>query len=190
MKKFKKWDWNYLWLSIIMSIFYGRIQWNNFIGDPDGFYHARLAKWLSQGKLIETLPWMQFSSLRDNFTDHHLLYHILLAPFVSFFDPLIGVKIATVLFAVSMVLGFYWLIKKMGIPWPFYFSLGFVFLSGFNYRISLIKANSLSLLIIWFIIYALFKQKKYLSSILGFLFVWLYGGWPLAILIIIIYLLA
>ena len=190
MLKSKKWNWEYLWLTIIMSIYYGHIQWNNFIGDPDGFYHAKLAKWLSEGKLIESLPWMQFSSLRDNFTDHHLLYHLLLAPFTYFFDPLIGVKIATVVFAVLMVLAFYWLLKKMYIPWAFYFSLGFLLLNGLNFRISLIKANSLSLLIIWFIIYALFEQKKGLSLILGFLFVWLYGGWPLAILILGVYLLA
>ena len=190
MLKSKKWNWEYLWLTIIMSIYYGHIQWNNFIGDPDGFYHAKLAKWLSEGKLIESLPWMQFSSLGDNFTDHHLLYHLLLAPFTYFFDPLIGVKIAAVVFAVLMVLAFYWLLKKMYIPWAFYFSLGFLLLNGLNFRISLIKANSLSLLIIWFIIYALFEQKKGLSLILGFLFVWLYGGWPLAILILGVYLLA
>ena len=132
MLKSKKWNWEYLWLTIIMSIYYGHIQWNNFIGDPDGFYHAKLAKWLSEGKLIESLPWMQFSSLRDNFTDHHLLYHLLLAPFTYFFDPLIGVKIATVVFAVLMVLAFYWLLKKMYIPWAFYFSLGFLLLNGLN----------------------------------------------------------
>jgi len=190
MLKLKKWLWEYLWLTIIMSVYYGYIQWNNFIGDPDGYYHAKLAKWLSEGKLIESLPWMQFSSLRDSFTDHQLLYHLLLAPFTYFFDPLTGVKIATVVFSVLMVLSFYWLLKKMYIPWAFYFALSFLLLNGLNFRMSLIKVNSLSLLIIWFIIYALLEQKKYLALILGWLFVWLYGGWPIAVLILGVYLLA
>jgi hypothetical protein len=183
-KLFKKYKLDYLSLTIIMTSYYGYIQWNAFIGDPDGFYHAKLAKWLTEGRLIESLPWMQFSSLKDSFTDHHLLYHLILAPFTVIFDPLIGVKIATVLFAVAMVLTFYWLLKKMYIPWAWYFSLAFLLLSGLNFRISLIKANSLSILMIWLIIYALFEQKKWLALILGWLFVWLYGGWPLAILIL------
>ncbi|MFA6307514.1 MAG: hypothetical protein WC664_01640 [Patescibacteria group bacterium] len=187
IKKFKL---DYIILAIIMSIYYGYIQWNNFVGDPDGFYHAKLAKWLAEGKLIESLPWMQFSSLRNDFTDHHLLYHLLLAPFTIFFDPMIGVKIATVIFAVAMVLTFYWFLKRFNIPWPFIFATSFLILNGFNFRASLIKANTLSVLMLYLIVYALFKQKYWLSTLLSAMFIWLYGGWPLAILILITYLIS
>lgn len=173
-----------------MSIYYGQIQWNNFIGDPDGFYHAKLAQLISQGIFIKSLPWMQFSTLKDNFTDHQLLYHILLAPFTIFWDPLLAVKIATVFFSMAMILIFYWLLKKFKIPWPLIFALSFLILNGLNWRISLIKVNSLSLLIIYLIIYALFKQKYLLSTLLGILFVWLYGGWPMALVILTVYILS
>jgi len=189
-KLINKYKIDYIILFIIMSIYYGHIQWNNFIGDPDGFYHAKLAKWLAEGKLIEKLPWMQFSSLRDSFTDHHLLYHLLLAPFVSFFNPLVGVKIATVVFAVAMILTFYWFLKKFNIPWPFIFASSFLILNGLNFRVSLVKANSLSILVIYLIVYALFKQKYILSTLFAAIFVWLYGGWPLAILILLVYILS
>lgn len=173
-----------------MFLYYGHIQWNSFVGDPDGFYHARLAKWLSEGKLIESLPWMKYSSLAERFTDHHLLYHLLLAPFVNFFDPLIGVKIASAVFSVVMVLLFYWLIKKMGLRWPMFFALAFLLLNGLNFRVSLIKANSLSIAMLWLIIYSLFEQKTKTLLVLSFLFVWLYGGWPLAIFILIIFIIS
>jgi hypothetical protein len=54
----------------------------------------------------------------------------------------------------------------------------------------LIKANSLSLLLLWLLIFALIKRKIWLTVVLGFVFVWLYGGWPLAILITLIYFIA
>lgn len=186
-KKLLGWKMDYILLFVVMSTYYSWIQWNNFIGDPDGFYHAKLATWIRQGHFIQSLPWMQISTLRDSFTDHHLLYHILLAPFTYIINPLIGVKIATVVFAVAMVMVFYWLLKRMHIHWPLAFALGFLTLNGLNFRISLVKANSLSILIIWLLIYALFEKRIWLSMILGFCFVWLYGGWPLAIVILAVY---
>jgi hypothetical protein len=66
--------------------------------DPDGFYHAEISALMSRGQLIfAEFPWMQFSTLQTNFTDHHFLYHALLIPFVLIFPPLIGAKIATVI---------------------------------------------------------------------------------------------
>ncbi len=186
--KAKKWKLDYVLLFLIMAGYYGHIQWNNYIGDPDGFYHAKLAKWLWSGRLIKTMPWMQFATLRDHFTDHQLLYHLILAPFTNIYNPLIGVKVATVLFATVMVLVFYWLLKRLRLSWPWAFSLAFVVLNGLNFRLSLIKVNSLSLIIIWLLIFALFRKKVWLAFILSMIFVWLYAGWPLAILILAGYL--
>ena len=187
-KKMLKLKLDYVLLAILLSLYYGRLQWNNFIGDPDGFYHAKISEFISQGILIKNLPWMQFATIRDNYTDHHLLYHLLLTPFVYISkNPLIAVKIATVVFAVAMVLVFYWLLKKFKIVYPFVFALLFITLEASSFRMGLIKANSLSLLVIWLLIYAMFWQKTWTMALLGFVFVWLYGGWPLAIMIFFIY---
>ena len=187
-KKFLKFKLDYVLLATLLTLYYGRLQWNNFIGDPDGFYHAKISEFLSQGVLLKDLPWMQFATLRDNYTDHHLLYHLLLTPFIYLSkDPLIAVKIATVVFAVLMVLVFYWLLKKLKISYPFVFALLFITLEAGSFRMGLIKANSLSLLVIWLLIYAMFKQKTWLMALLGFVFVWLYGGWPLAIIIFFVH---
>lgn len=181
---------DYLLLFLVLVFYYGKIQWVPYLGDPDGFYHAKITWFLSQGKIIRDFPWMQFSSLRNNFTDHHFLYHILLVPFIYIKSPLIGLKIATVFFTSSSILVFYWLLKRFKIIWPFLFALLFITMEGANFRLSLVKANSLSLIMIWLIIYALFKNQKIMLLILGFLFVWLYGGWPLAILIFMAFILA
>ncbi len=188
LKKLIKYKLDYISVFLIMLGYYGWLQWHNYIGDPDGFYHAKIATFLAQGKLLDSLPWMQFTTLTEYFTDHHLLYHILLVPFTYLTDPLIAVKIAAVLFTALMIVVFYWLLKKLHVAYPYIFTLLFITLSGTNFRLSLIKVTPLSLLIIWLLIYALFTRKIWLLLILAFIFVWLYAGWPLAVLIAIIYL--
>ena len=194
LAKFKKiyyrWHLDYVSLFLLIVIYYTWLQWNNYIGDPDGFYHAKIALFLRHGQLLKSLPWMQFSTLKESFTDHHLLYHILLIPFTYFKNPLIGVKIATVLFSSSMLVSLYWLLKKLRIIYPYLFALLTISFVSFNFRLNLIKANGLALLVIWLLIYALFTKHWKLTFILSWIFVWLYGGWPLAIIILFFYLLA
>jgi len=190
LKKARKLKLDYCLLILIMGIFYTQTQWNNYIGDPDGFYHAKIASYINQGKIIKTLPWMQFSHLKDNFVDHQFLYHLILAPFTNIINPLIGVKIATVILSVLMIVVFYWLLKELKVKYPFIFSLGFLILGGLTFRLLLIKTNSLSLIIIWLLIYALIEKKNKLLTLLGFIFVLSYGMWPISILIFISYLIA
>jgi len=188
---FFDWRLNYAGIFLLMLGYYGWLQRVPYIGDPDGFYHAKMAVFLRQGIILKSLPWMQFSTLRDHFTDHHLLYHILLAPFTLIQDnPLLGVKIAAIVFAAIMVTVFYWLLKKLDIAWPAWLTLLFVTLSGLNFRLALIKVSPLSILVVWLLIYALYKEKNWLTFALGFIFVWLYGGWPIALMVLLAYLLA
>ncbi|PLX24712.1 hypothetical protein C0580_04335 [Candidatus Parcubacteria bacterium] len=187
---FSKWGLDYLLLFLITGAYFTRIQWNLFVGDPDGFYHTKIALLLREGELLKTLPWMQFSTLRDSFTDHHLLYHLLLVPFTYIGDnPLLGVKIATVFFTLLAILVFYWLLKKLHIIWPWLWAVLFITLGGVTFRLSLVKANALSLILVWLLVFALLHRKAVLIFFLSFIFVWLYGGWPLAVLIAILYIL-
>jgi hypothetical protein len=170
---------DYWSLFIIFTAFYWRWQKNPTIGDPDGFYHAKITDILSHGQILHSLPWMQTSTLVKNFTDHHFLYHALLTPLVRALGPLWGVKISAVLFATSAVLVFYWLLKKLKINYSWWLSLFIITLPHLNLRWSLIKSNSLSFILCIFLIYSLIKNKPILSAMTGFLFVWLYGGWPI-----------
>lgn len=187
LKIINKWRLDYLSLALIMSAYYGLIQKNNLVGDPDGFYHTKMALFIRQGQILQNLPWMQFSNLRENFVDHQFLYHVILAPFTDIINPIMGVKIATVSLTVLMVLIFYWFLKSQKIAWPYLFSVAILVLNGLNFRLSLIKANSLSLIIVWFLLYALLKKKLWLIFLISFIFVLSYGVWPIAILILLAY---
>jgi hypothetical protein len=175
----KKWPIDYLSLFLIFLSFYWWWQKKAVIGDPDGFYHAKIAKMIAQGQILQTLPWMQFSTLKDSFTDHHFLYHLLLSFFTHFFDPLWSLKIATAIFATLAVLALYHFFKKLKLNFAWPLSLLILSLPSLNFRWSLIKVNSLSFIVCLVFIYALIKQKKYLLLLSAFIFVWLYGGWPI-----------
>lgn len=176
---------DYLTLFIFSAVYYGWQQFNKYVADPDAFYHAKMAELLKNGIVLKSLPWMQFSTLKDNFTDHQLLYHILLAPFTFFWEPIIAVKIATVLFAVINTLMFLWLLKKLAVKKAWVFSILLLLSNPLTYRLIAVKVNSLSLIMLWLIIYALFNKKNKLLALFAFIFVWLYGGWILALLLII-----
>ncbi|PWB38827.1 MAG: hypothetical protein C3F02_01925 [Parcubacteria group bacterium] len=192
IKKLRAW-WlayklDYWSLFLLMFVHFGRLQLNQYFSDGDGFYHAKMAMFLRQGLLLKTMPWMQFSTLKDNFTDHQLIYHLLLAPFTYInTNPLIGIKVATVLFAALMIVVLYWLLKKTNVVWPWFFAALLSTFAALTFRLSLIKVNSLSLIVIWFLLYAIFFRKIWLTAILGSIYVWLYAGWPLAIFIVLLY---
>lgn len=182
-KSFFRFKIDYFLLFLFLAIYYSFIQWNNYIGDPDGFYHAKMAVFLREGTLLRKLPWMQYGSISQHFTDHQLLYHLFLVPFTYIKDPLIGVKVSAVVFSSLMGLSFYWLFKKLKIVWPWLWVFLLISLADLNFRISLIKVNSWSLIFICLLIYGLYHRKSWLTFAVSFFFVWLYGGWPIAILI-------
>jgi len=173
---------NYLLVFLLFFILLAWLQFNYHLGDPDGFYHAKMAILLSRGELWRSLPWMQFTTLTLNFTDHHFLYHLLLVPFVKLGNPIYAVKLATIFFGALFFTAFYWLIYKQGNKHALAFTFLLIFSSSFIFRLSLIKANSLSLIWLLLIFYCLRNKKVWLLAVLNFFYVWLYGGWLLGIM--------
>ncbi|OGY92099.1 MAG: hypothetical protein A3B30_02040 [Candidatus Komeilibacteria bacterium RIFCSPLOWO2_01_FULL_52_15] len=154
------------------------IQYSPVIGDPDGFYHAKMAEFLAKGQIVHEMPWLQFTTLAASFTDHHFLYHVLLIPFVIFGKPLLGVKLATVFFSSAFFVVFYALLKRLHLAAPLTYTLLLLGTSSFVFRLSLVKANSVSLIVLMVGIFALFERRPMLLALCGAVYVWLYGGWP------------
>lgn len=179
----------HLWREILCVFFAGVAFFALLVSapsfpDPDSFYHARIAAMMAQGPLL-SFPWLPLTSLAGTFIDHHFLYHILLIPFVVWGEPLIGIKIATTLFAAAFIALFYWLMRKGVLsasirPLP---SILFVFLllinTVFTFRLNLAKIPAVSLFVFFCGILAVCKKNNRALFGISFLFVWLYGGWPL-----------
>lgn len=157
------------------------LQLHSSFPDPDSFYHARIAVEMLGGPVV-SFSALPFTVLADIFIDHHFLYHVFLLPFVSVFDPLVGLKIATVLSAAGFLTFFTWLLRvyarcNRGLALGFLFFL--ILNTVFLFRINLAKIPAVSLLVYFAGVYAIMREKYAALFGLSFLYVWLYAGWPL-----------
>ena len=185
----RKYYFDYFIVLLLALTLFSWLQASPTLPEPDSFYHAKIAQFISQGKILHQFPWLSETSLKDNFVDHHFLYHLLLAPFVKLFDPLVGVKVATVIFTSLTVLLFYWLLKRFAVKWPFLFVMALLSSQPWLFRASLVKAPVVLLSLILLAFYFV-SHKKYKSlAVISFLSVWLYAGWPLIPVIVILYVL-
>src|SRR5262249_26335136 len=125
---------------------------------------------------------LPFTTLADNYADQHFLYHLLLVPFVTIIDPLIGMKLATIIFGALMALTFYWFLRREHIRWAFVTTVILLLVNPFTFRMNLAKAPSLSLILLLIGLSAAFAYKPKLLGVLAFAFVWFYGGFLLLVI--------
>lgn len=166
---------------------------------PDSFFHTKMALLIKEQCLIKDFPWTQFTTYKNLFVDHHFLYHLLLIPFLSLpspknldafsleIDPLIKAKVATAFFASLAFLAMYWFCRRIKIKGSLIWVMLAFLIPTFLFRLSLIRAPAISIIILLLGSYFMLK-KKYLSlSLLSFLYVWTYGTWPLMIIVVLLY---
>jgi hypothetical protein len=133
-------------------------------------------------------PWLSATTLNSSFADHHFLYHLALIPFVGTPLPLIGLKLATILFASLAVTGFGWLLSKLDVRGAHWYAAILLTINPFVFRLGLMKAQGLALLALWIGLYLAF-QRNYLGLLCWMtVCVWVYGGWPLLPALVVIWL--
>ena len=151
--------------------------------DPDSFYHAKMAMILRDQGIIHTFPWFQFTDFKNVFVNPHFLYHVLLIPFVTFFDPLVGMKISAVVFGFLTFFVLFRILKAMHTPFPEWFTLAAIFSINFFHRMTLPRAPALAVALLLGLTWLLFSQKNRLFLFFGsVIFVWFYHGWPVLLL--------
>ncbi len=161
------------------------VQWGTGIPDPDTFYHARVATMIRDTRApVQSFPYLTETVLADAYVDHHFLYHVLLIPFVAFGDPLVGMRIATVLAIGIAAFLFLRLIRSWGSWWgPLLVPLLFV-TRNLWFRLNLQKAPAVSLIFFALGIMALTSRRRrpLWVGIVAALYVLLYNGWPVLVL--------
>lgn len=149
----------------------------------DGYYHIKFASLMRTEGLKPTFPWLPLTILNAReFYDHHFLFHALLIPF-TMGDLIAGAKWASVLFASLAFLSVWWLFRSQGIPYAGLWALGLLALSeAFLYRMSMPRAQSLSLAVLVLSLYLLFSGKYVYLAPLSITYVWLYDAFPLILI--------
>ncbi|MFH1535033.1 MAG: hypothetical protein ABIF80_03540, partial [Patescibacteria group bacterium] len=174
-------------IMVIFVIAFGvffYIQYTPAFPDPDSFYHMKMSLLIRDGNLAQGFPWLSdYTILGEAYTDQHFLYHVFLIPFVSIFEPAIGIKIATVFLGAMLITVFYWLLKKEKIRFAWGYSILLLFVEPFTFRISLAKAPSVSLIFLLVILWCLFNYRSKFLFIASAIFVCAYGGFLLAVVL-------
>ncbi len=150
----------------------------------DGYYHIKFAQQMrldGLGPTFESLPLTILAP--DKFYDHHFLFHVAMIPF-TFGDLRTGAKLATVLFASLAFVSIWWLLASQKVPGAFLWTLGLIVVSdAFLYRMSMPRAQTLSLALLAISIIVLLSGKYRWLIVLGFLYVWLYNTFPLLLVV-------
>jgi hypothetical protein len=170
-----------LLLSGIFILLLGLIQFStpNLPGN-DGYYHIKLASIMRSEGLKPAFPWLPLTILNPReYYDHHFLYHVFLVPF-TYGDLRIGAKWSAVIFASVAFLCIWLLLDKQHVPYAPLWALGLMAVSeAFLFRMSIPRAQSLSLAILAIGLHWLLTGKHFRLIWLGFIFVWLYNAFPL-----------
>ena len=144
----REWPWlSYVVVYAAAFALFLAFQASPYFADPDSFYHAKMALLIRDQGIVHQFPWLNLTTLGQHYTDQHFLYHVLLIPFVTWLPPLIGLKLATVMFGATLATVFYWAARRLGARWPLLFVFLFLATRPLTFRISrAIYCNFLSAL--------------------------------------------
>jgi len=177
---------------VLLGIFIGFLSVIQFstpdMPDNDGFYHIKLAYLMRTEGLKPAFPWLPLSILNAReFYDHHFLFHVALIPF-TFGDLRLGAKWASVIFAGLAFLAVWRLLYSQRVPFASLWSFGLLAVSeAFLYRMSITRAQSLSLAVLAIGLNWLLARKYSRLFFLGFGYVWLYNAFPLLLAVAGVY---
>ncbi len=171
----------YVFLFVAITGIMTFVQWSPTVPDPDAFYHARIATLMRDTSLtLQTLPWASATNLADHFTDQHFLYHLVLIPFVTFFDPLVGIKVLAVLGTALLLTFFLLTLRRLHIPRPWFFILLALITEPFIFRMNLGKASAFVVLLFLITIIALIERRHKLLFAISFIWAWTHGSFIMA----------
>lgn len=155
-----------------------------FLGTDD-YYHARVAaEIIDQRRLALDFVWLPLTILSpDRFVDHHLLFHLAIAPFVAL-AGVTGAKLATAAVAAGVITTAWALLRQIGVRYPALWALGlFAVSTPFLYRMLMVRTQGASLLLLILTLCALFARRYRWMLALGFAYVWLYNGFILMLIL-------
>ncbi|MEJ7713015.1 MAG: hypothetical protein WKF84_25025 [Pyrinomonadaceae bacterium] len=149
--------------------------------DVDAYYHIKWSRLLWEGMLRgdfpPSFPYLPLTTLNPkDYVDHHLLFHFLLIPFTWFGDLRVGAKAAAVIFGSLGVLSCYCLILRYRVRYAPIWVLALLASSApFLYRLSMTRAQTLSIVFLIVGIYLLFEERYRRLALVAFLYVWYYS---------------
>lgn len=157
-------------------------------GDYDGYYHIKWTRALWDSIKTRSFPpdfvWLPLTTLSPKeYVDHHLLFHIMQAPFAAFRDPRLGAKVGSIVFASLAVISCYWLLIRYRVRYPLVWLIALLACSvPFLYRMNMAKAPPVAIIFLIIAIHLFFKRKYWPLFPVALLFTWSYDLFPLLVM--------
>jgi hypothetical protein len=150
----------------------------------DGYYHIRLAAEMRTQGLTPEFTSLPMTVLNEReFYDHHFLFHVLLIPF-TLGDLVSGAKWASIVFASLALLCAWLVLVSQKVPYASWWTAGLLVISsGFLYRMSMPRAQSLSVAVLCLVLLVLLQGRYRWLIPLGFIYVWMYNAFPLMLVL-------
>ncbi|MBP6942459.1 MAG: hypothetical protein KBB55_00235 [Candidatus Buchananbacteria bacterium] len=180
----------YLGVFVVVWCYLFSLQFSDAVADPDSFYHIKVAMLMAQRGWVLEFPSLPFTIFTNGYVDHHFLYHLWLMPFVSWLPPFVGAKIGHTLLATGFIVLLYHYMRRLTVRWPALYIFALLLSQVFIFRLSLIKAQPLSLILLFTALYLLIKKRYAWLLPLGAVYVWAYDGWPILLVVTSLYILA
>jgi hypothetical protein len=180
-----------LQLGLVLAVLFAWVQSAApGLAGVDGYYHLRMAA-LMRTDLTPEFVWLPLTLLNPaGYVDHHWLFHVLLVPFTGG-DLIAGGRVAAAIFAAAALYTAGQLLRSQQVPFAGLWTiLLFAASSAFLYRLSMARAQSLSLLWILAALYFMLHRRERWLIPLGVTYVWLYNAFPLLIGAAAVYVLA
>lgn len=185
-----------VWVTAVLLLFifitgFAIVQYTTpaLVGN-DGYYHMKMGYLIRTEGLTPDFPYLPYTILKEAaYYDHHLLFHVFLALFATT-DPVLdgglaltqGAKLASIVMPSLAFLAVWWLLRGQKVPYAAVWAIALLAVSeAFLYRMSMPRAQSMSLLLLVLALHWLLQGKYNYLLPLGFVFVWAYNAFPLLI---------
>jgi hypothetical protein len=177
----RPWPWGALAGALVVLVGL-QVATPNLVGN-DSYFHIKYAQVVREAGIRgfpPAFPWLPLTILApDLYADHHMLYHVLLAPF-TIGDLRIGGKIAAVAGAFAMIGTFVWVLRRAGVV-----PLGIAVLAlgassaDLLFRLSMTRVQALSLVCLFMGFHFALAHRHAALAALACVYAWLYDGFPL-----------
>ncbi len=173
----------YAAVFVLSGLVYAFVEAVPRFRDPDSFYHVKIATLIREHGIVHSFSWLPFTTLAEKYADHHFLYHLLLIPFVTALGPFIGMTVATIFFAALTITIFFFLLRVYEVRYAWLYTAILATSGAFIFRLNLAKTSALSITMLFLALIASKKNKPLVLFVIAWLYVLLYGGWPILIVV-------
>lgn len=177
-------------VAIALAVFLAAFAYNawitssGFFPDPDSFYHTRMAMLMAERPVVRDFPWLTETVFADAYVDHHWLYHLALVPFVVWGDPVLGMRLATLVFASAVPALAFLVMARWGSMRLAALGAAVLILNNpFGFRINLAKAPAFSVLTLLAAVWAMERRSPWAIAAIAAFYVWSYNGWPMLLVV-------